>query len=101
MTSRYQHPAHPGPPRITVRAAMGQLRVVSVWQAFGRCAAHAQRRTVHGKRKKGLEEMTVTFESISLAELAKITRGLNALPWVSAASMRVATGAIFLERDRS
>ena len=101
MTSQYEHPAHPTPPSITVRAATGQLRVVSVWQAFGQCAAQAERTTVHCKRKNGLEEMTVTFESISLAELSEITRRLNALPWVSAASLHVATGTALSERDRS
>lgn len=48
---------------------------------------------MHCKRKNGLEEMTVTFESISLAELGEIIRRLNALPWVSAASLHLATGA--------
>ena len=84
-----------------MRAATGQLRVVSVWQAFGRCAAQAERTTVHCKRKNGLEEMTVTFESISLTELSEIIGRLNALPWVSAASLHVATGAAPYERDRS
>jgi hypothetical protein len=93
MTSQYEHPAHPAPPSITVRAATGQLRVVSVWQAFVRCAAQAERTTAQCKRKSGLEEMTVTFESISLAELSEITCRLNALPWVSVASLHVATGA--------
>ena len=84
-----------------MRAATGQLRVVSVWQAFGQCAAQAERTTVHCKRKNGLEEMTVTFESISLAELSEITRRLNALSWVSAASLHFATGAAPSERGRS
>ncbi|SAL34051.1 hypothetical protein AWB69_03092 [Caballeronia udeis] len=101
MTSQYEHPANPALPSITVRAATGQLRVVSVWQAFGRYAVQAQRTTVHCKRKSGLEEMTVVFESISLAELSEIVRRLNALSWVSAASLHVATGAASRERDRS
>jgi len=101
MTSQYEHPAPPATPSITVRAATGQLRVVSVWQAFGQCAAQAERTTVHCKRKNGLEEMTVTFESISLAELSEITRRLNALSWVSAASLHFATGAAPSERGRS
>jgi hypothetical protein len=101
MTSRYEHPAHATPPSITVRAAAGQLRVVSVWQAFGRCAAQAGRATVQCKRKNGLEEMTVTFESISFTELSEIIVRLNALSWVSAASLHVATGAASPGRDRS
>jgi hypothetical protein len=54
---------------------------------------------VHCKLKNGLEEMTVTFESISLAELSEITRRLNAMPWASAASLHAATGATSPERD--
>jgi len=76
-----------------VRAATGQLRVVSVWQAFGRSAGQARRTIVHCKKKKDLEAMTVTFASISLAELTEIIDRLNALPWVDAASFCVATGA--------
>jgi hypothetical protein len=101
MTGRYEHPAHAASPSITVRAATGQLRVVSVWQALGRCAAQAGRATVHCKRKNGLEEMTVTFESISFTELSEIISRLNALPWVSAASLQGATDAASPERDRS
>ena len=99
MTSRYECPAYDAPPSITVRAATGQLRVVSVWQAFGRSAAQAQRTIVHCQKNKDLEEMTVTFASISLAELTEIIGRLKALPWVSAASLRFATGAASLERD--
>jgi hypothetical protein len=99
MTSRYECPLDDAPPSITVRAATGQLRVVSVWQAFGQSAAQAQRTIVHCKKNKDLEEMTVTFDSISLAELTEIIGRLNALPWVSAASLRVSTGAASLERD--
>jgi len=40
--------------------------------------------------------MTVTFASISLVELTEIIDRLNALPWVSAASLRVAAGAASL-----
>jgi hypothetical protein len=93
--------AHATPQSVTVRAPPGQLRVVSVWQAFGQYAAQAERTTVHCKRKNNYEEMTVTFGSISLAELSEIARRLNALPWVSAASLHVATGAASPERDRS
>ena len=50
---------------------------------------------MHCKKNKGLEEMTVTFASISLAELTEIIGRLNALPWVSAASLRVTTGSRF------
>src|ERR1700730_12594206 len=99
MTSQFEHPAHPAPPSITVRAATGQLRVVSVWQAFGRCAAQAQRTTVHCKRKNGLEEMPVTFESNSLADLSELPGRLNALSGVNAAPLHVATGAASPERD--
>jgi hypothetical protein len=74
---------------------------VSVWQAFGQSAAQAQRTIVHRKKNKDLEEMTVTFASISLAELTEIISRLNALTWVSAASLRVTTGGTFLERGRS
>lgn len=81
-------------------AATGQLRVASVWQAFGRSAAQAQRAIAHCKKDKDLEEMTITFASISLAELTEIIGRLNALPWVRAASLRVATGTASLERDR-
>jgi hypothetical protein len=56
---------------------------------------------VHCKKNKDLEEMTVTFASISLAELTEIISRLNALTWVSAASLRVTTGGTFLERGRS
>jgi hypothetical protein len=34
--------------------------------------------------------MTVTFESVSPAELAEISRRLNAQPWVVAASLQFA-----------
>ncbi|QIE25819.1 hypothetical protein SBC1_49080 (plasmid) [Caballeronia sp. SBC1] len=101
MTSRYESPDYDAPPSITVRAATGQLRVVSVWQAFGQSAAQAQGTIVHCKKNKDLEEMTVTFASISLAELTEIIDRLNALPWVSAASLRVAAGASSLEPGRS
>lgn len=93
MTSQYECLVDDAPPSITVRAATGQLRVVSVWQAFGQSAAQAQRTIVKCKKNKDLEEMTVTFDSISLAELTEIIGRLSALPWVSAASLRVATGA--------
>jgi hypothetical protein len=101
MTSPYESPPYDAPQSITVRAATGQLRVVSVWQAFGQSAAQAQRTIVHCKKNKDLEEMTVTFASISLAELTEIISRLNALTWVSAASLRVTTGGTFLERGRS
>jgi len=93
MTSRSVCPVCDAPPSITVRAATGQLRVVSVWQAFGQSAAQVRRTILHCKKKKVLEAMTVTFASISLAELTEIIDRLNALPWVDAASFRVATGA--------
>ncbi len=101
MTSPYESPSCDASPSITVRAATGQLRVVSVWQAFGPSAAQAQRTSVHCKKNKGLEEMTVTFASISLAELTEIISRLNALTWVSAASLRVTTGSSFPERGPS
>jgi len=101
MTSRYEHPAPPATPSITVWTATDQLRVVSVWQAIGRCAAQAQRTTAHCKRKNGLEEMTVVFETISPAELREIICRLNALSCASAASLHVATGVAPSERDRS
>jgi hypothetical protein len=92
-------PAYDASPSITVRAGTGQLRVVSVWQAFGRSAVRAQRTIAHCKKNKDLEEMTVTFASISLAELTEIIDRLNALPWVSGASLQVAMGAASLEQD--
>ena len=98
MTSQYECLVDDAPPSITVRAATGQLRVVSVWQAFGHSAAQAQRTIVRCKKNKDLEEMTVTFDSISLAELTEIIGRLSALPWVSAASLRVATGKGMVNR---
>jgi hypothetical protein len=92
MTSQYEKLAPAAPPSVTVRAA-GHLRVVAVWQAFGEYAAQVQRTTVHCKRKTNLEEMTVTFRSTSLQDLSEITRRLNALSWVSAASLHVAASA--------
>src|SRR5471032_1759925 len=50
MTSQYKCPAYDVSPSITVRAATGQLRVVSVWQAFGRSSAQAQRTIAHCKK---------------------------------------------------
>jgi hypothetical protein len=97
-TNSYEFPSYDAPPSITVRAATGQLRIVSVWQAFGPSAAQAQRTSVHCKKDKDLEEMTVTFASISLAELTEIISRLNALTWVSAASLRVTTVGTSLER---
>jgi len=75
-----------------VGQAIQQGPVVSVWQAFGQSAAHAQRIIVHCKKKKDLEAMTITFACISLAELTESIDRLNALPWVDAASFRVPTG---------
>jgi hypothetical protein len=69
---------------------VGQLRIISVWQALGQHASQAKRTTVHCHRKHDLEEMTVTFGSVSPAELTEIAHRLSELPWVVAASLHTA-----------
>ncbi|MFM0268339.1 hypothetical protein [Paraburkholderia sediminicola] len=93
MTSRHDHPVEATPPSITVRAAAGQLRIIPVWQALGRHARQAKRTWVHCSRKHDFDEMTVTFESVSPAELTDIARRLSAQPWVIAASLHIATAS--------
>ncbi|WP_171928037.1 hypothetical protein [Paraburkholderia madseniana] len=75
---------------ITVRAAAGQLRIIPVWQALGRHAPLAKRTRVYQDRKHDFDEMTVTFESVSPAELTDIARRLSTQPWVIAASLHIA-----------
>lgn len=88
------------PASITVRTAVGQLRVISVWQALGKSASRATRTTVHCHPKHDFEEMTVTFGPVSPAELAAIADRLSALPWVVAASLHAARG-VASRRSRS
>ena len=90
MTSQYEHPAEATPSSITVRAAAGQLRIVPVWQALGRLAPQAKRTRVHQNRKHDFDEMTITFESVSPADLIDIARRLSAQTWVIAASLHIA-----------
>ncbi len=73
------------PASITVRAAAGQLRIISVWQALGQSASQATRTTVHCHSK-------ITFGPVSPAELTEITHRLSVLPWVVAATLHVAKG---------
>lgn len=75
---------------LTVRAATGELRIVAVWQALGEHAAQARQSRVHCHAKQNVDEMTVTFASISPSELAGIAQRLNALPWVVVASSHLA-----------
>ncbi|MFM0732614.1 hypothetical protein PQQ52_19185 [Paraburkholderia sediminicola] len=87
MTHRDEHPADAAAPRITVRAASGQLRIIQVWQALGQYATQAMHARVHCSRKHDFDEMTVTFEAVSPAALADIAQRLSAQPWVVAASL--------------
>ncbi|TCG03850.1 hypothetical protein BZM27_45265 [Paraburkholderia steynii] len=73
---------------LTVRAAAGQLRILPVWQALGPHAAQARRTRVHCSRKHNVDEMTVTFESVSTSDLREVTWRLNAQSWVVATSLR-------------
>ena len=90
MTYPDKHPADATPSSVTVRTAAGQLRIIPVWQALGQHAAQAKRTRVHCSRKHDFDEMTVTFESVSPAELTDIARRLRAQPWVIAASLHIA-----------
>lgn len=90
MTCPDERQPDAAPLSVTVRAAAGQLRIIPVWQALGQHAAQAKRTRVHCSRKHDIDEMTVTFESVSPAELAEIARRLNAQPWVVAASLQFA-----------
>jgi len=76
MTSQDQASIRTAPSSLTVRAAAGQLRIIPIWQALGQHAAHAKRIRVHCSRKHDFDEMTVTFESVSPAALADISRRL-------------------------
>jgi hypothetical protein len=93
MTSQYEHPAKATPSSLTVRAAAGQLRIIPVWQALGRHAPQAKRTQVHQNRKHDFDEMTITFESVSPAELTDIARRLSAQPWVIAASLHIVSAS--------
>ena len=90
MTSQDPAPITTAPSSLTVRAAAGQLRIIPIWQALGQHAAHAKRIRVHCSRKHDFDEMTVTFESVSPAALADITRRLGAQPWIVTASLHTA-----------
>ncbi|RDU99375.1 hypothetical protein [Trinickia dinghuensis] len=68
---------------LAVRAAAGELRIISIWQALGRYGAKAKRTRVHRDGKKRIDELIVTFESIAPAELSPIVAQLNAEPWVA------------------
>ncbi|MEX3950893.1 hypothetical protein AB4Y40_24435 [Paraburkholderia sp. EG287B] len=72
---------------LTVRSAPGQLRIVGVWQALGQHASHARRSHIHCSGKRNFDELTVTLDSVSPAELGDIMLLLNAQPWVIAASV--------------
>ena len=90
MTVRDKLSASAAPPSLTVRAAAGQLRVIAIWRALGQHAAQAKRTNVHCSRKHGFEELTVTFEAVSPAELVAIAWRLRAQSWVVAASLHTA-----------
>jgi hypothetical protein len=90
MTHSHEDPADGACASITIRTAAGQLRIIPVWQALGAHAAQARRTRVHWSDKHNFDEMTVTFESISAADLAEITRRLNVHGWVVAASLHTA-----------
>ncbi|OAJ51723.1 hypothetical protein A6V36_36845 [Paraburkholderia ginsengiterrae] len=87
MTYPDKHPGDDTPSSITVRAAAGQLRIVPVWQALGQHAAQAKRTRLRHNEKHNIEEITVTFESVSPADLAEIVGRLSTLSWVVAASL--------------
>jgi hypothetical protein len=79
---------------LTVRAAAGQLRILSVWQALGPHAAQARRTRVHCSRKHNVDEITVMFEAVSTSDLREIAWRLNTQPWVVATSLHtVAPGS--------
>lgn len=90
MTYPDKHPTDANPSSITVRAAAGQLRIVPVWQALGQHASQGKRTRLRHNEKHNIDEMTVTFESVSPEDLAKIARRLSILPWVVAASFHAA-----------
>lgn len=85
-----KHPTDAIPSSITVRAAAGELRIVSVWQALGQHAAQAKRHRLHRDKKHNLDEITVIFESVSSADLAEIVERLSTQSWVVAASLDAA-----------
>ncbi|MGF6759028.1 hypothetical protein [Paraburkholderia sp. GAS334] len=89
MTYQDDHRADAIASSITVRAAAGQLKIIPVWQALGQHASQARRTRVHCHRKHQFDEMTVTFESISRADVLDIARRVSALPWVVAATLDV------------
>jgi HPt (histidine-containing phosphotransfer) domain-containing protein len=66
------------------------LRIIPVWQALGAHAAQAKRTRIHCNQKHNFDEMTVTFTSISPADLTEITRRLNTQKWVVSASLHTA-----------
>ena len=81
---------------IAPEQVLGQLMALGGISIGLRSAAQVQGTIVHCKKNQGLEEMTVTFASISLAERTGIISRLNALPWVSGASLQVAMGGASL-----
>jgi hypothetical protein len=90
MTYPDTHPANDTPSGITVRAAAGQLRIIPVWQALGQHAAQAKRPRLYHNEKYKFDEMTVSFESVALADLAEIVERLRTQSWVVAASLQTA-----------
>jgi hypothetical protein len=91
MNTPISHPTADLRSVLTVRAAAGQLRIVPVWQALGPYAANAKRGRIRCDAKQKVDELSVTFESVSVDDLNEIAKKLNAQSWVVAASLRTAT----------
>ncbi|QCP50324.1 hypothetical protein FAZ95_14770 [Trinickia violacea] len=91
MTNRITHPNADIRSTLTVRAAAGQLRIVPVWQALGPHAAHAKQGGIRCDVKRNVDELRVTFESVSVDDLTEIAERLNAQSWVVAASLKAGT----------
>ncbi|MEZ0605689.1 hypothetical protein ACAX43_26500 [Paraburkholderia sp. IW21] len=87
MTYPDEHQADATAVNLTIRTAAGRLRIIPVWQALGAHAVQARRTRVHCSRRHNFDEMTVTFESVPVEELAEIATRLNAQPWVVTASL--------------
>ncbi|PVX81384.1 hypothetical protein C7402_111286 [Paraburkholderia unamae] len=88
MSSLREHPAVAHPVCLTVRAAPGRLRIVPIWQALGHCAARARLSRVHCNGKQHFDELVVTFDAVSPAELNEALLRLNAQTWVITAAIR-------------
>ena len=90
MTDQDTQSGDDAPSSVTVRTAAGQLRIIPVWQALGEHAARAKRTRLHLSEKHNFDEMTVSFESVPLGDLAEIVERLRTQPWVVAASLQTA-----------